>query len=52
MDGDSVVVSAARDRERERERETVRDARNFKRTDNDTQENIHINKVGERKESI
>ena len=47
MEG-SVVFSAVRGRERE----MVRDGRNFKRTDSDTQEKIHLSKVGKRKESI
>ena len=35
-----------------RERDAVLDRTNSKRTDSDTQENIHLSQVGDRKESI
>jgi hypothetical protein len=44
----SLLVGAVRGRERE----TVGDRRNSNRTDSATLENIHMSKVGERKESI
>jgi hypothetical protein len=49
MEG-SLLVAAVRDGERKRE--TIRDRTNSNRTDGGTQENIHMSKVGERKESV
>jgi hypothetical protein len=51
MEG-SVSDGAVRERERERERDVLRGGRSSKRNDSDTQENIHMSQVGERKESI